>query len=253
VPIDLLIRPSDAAARRFRAAGVWRDSGQMTELRRWRDETPDAPAIKAYRADGDATLISYAELARHVERFAGALYELGVRPGQVVACQLPNWWQAQALLLAATRLEAVLAPIMTTIRPRELERVLHRLGASVCVTADEWAGFGHAAALREIAPRLSELRHRVVMGEPGDGEIDFRSFFEETPWEQRHPVALDDAREDPDRVALVLFTSGTSGEPKAALHTQNTMFASAIGGGKVHDFGRHDVRFISHALMHIVG
>lgn len=253
MPIDLLIRPSDAAARRFRAAGVWRDSGQMTELRRWRDETPDAPAIKAYRADGDATLISYAELARHVERFAGALYELGVRPGQVVACQLPNWWQAQALLLAAARLKAVLAPIMTTIRPRELERVLSRLGASVCVTADEWAGFGHAAALREIAPRLSGLRHRVVMGEPGDGEIDFRSFFEETPWEQRHPVALDDAREDPDRVALVLFTSGTSGEPKAALHTQNTMLASAISGGEARDFGRHDVRFTPHALMHIVG
>jgi acyl-CoA synthetase (AMP-forming)/AMP-acid ligase II len=84
----------------------------------------------------DAWLISYAELARHVEQFAGALYELGVRPGDVVACQLPNWWQAQAqaLLLAATRLEAVQAPITTTIRPRELERMLRRLGASVCVT-----------------------------------------------------------------------------------------------------------------------
>jgi cyclohexanecarboxylate-CoA ligase len=233
--------------------GVWRDSGQMSDLCRWRDETPDAPAIKAYRADGGTTLVGYAELARRVERFAGALYELGVRPGDVVACQLPNWWQAQALLLAATRLEAVLAPIMTTIRPRELERMLHRLGARVCVTVDEWAGFGHAAALREIAPRLPELHHRVVIGEPAGGEIDFRSFFEETPWERRHPVALDDAREDPDRVAMVLFTSGTSGEPKGALHTQNTMYASAISVGEVHHFGPEDVRFTPHALMHIVG
>lgn len=71
------------------------------------------------------------------------------------------------------------------------------------VTADEWAGFGHTAALAEIAPRLPELRHRVVFGEPADGEIDFRSFFEETPWERHHPVARDDAREDPDRVAMV--------------------------------------------------
>ena len=54
-----------------------------------------------------------------------------------------------------------------------------------------------AAKLRDIAPRLPELRHRVVMGRPADGEIEFRSFFEETPWERRHPVALDDAREDP--------------------------------------------------------
>ena len=74
----------------------------------------------------------------------------------------------QALLLAAPRLQAVVAPIMTTIRPRELERMLHRLGASVCVTVDEWAGFDHAAALGEIAPRLPELRHRVVIGEPDE-------------------------------------------------------------------------------------
>jgi cyclohexanecarboxylate-CoA ligase len=207
----------------------------------------------AYRADEGSVRLSYAEYAGHVERFAGALYELGVRPGDVVACQLPNWWQAQALLLAATRLEAVAAPIMTTIRPRELERMLRLLGASVCVTVDEWAGFGHAAALGEIAHRLPELRHRVVIGEPADGEIDFRSFFEETPWEDCHPVALDDAWEDPDCVALVLFTSGTSGEPKGALHTQNTMYASAVSVGDVHDFGRDSVRFTPHALMHIVG
>ena len=250
---DFLIRPSDAAVRKFRSAGAWSDSGPISELRRWRDETPDAPAIKAYRADGKDALISYAEYARHVERYAGALYELGVRPGDVVACQLPNWWRAQAFLLGATRLEAVVAPIMTTIRPRELERMLRRVGASVCVTADEWAGFEHAAALAEIAPRLPELRHRVVMGRPGDGEIEFRSFFEEMPWEQRHPVALDDAREDPDRVAMVLFTSGTTGEPKGALHTQNTLYAAASGVIEVHDIGNDHVRFTPHALMHLTG
>jgi cyclohexanecarboxylate-CoA ligase len=88
----------------------------------------------------------------------------------VVACQLPNWWQGQALLLAATRLEGVVAPIMTTIRPRELERMLHVLGAEVCVIVDEWAGFGHAAALRENAPRLPEPCHRAVIGKQVGGE-----------------------------------------------------------------------------------
>jgi acyl-coenzyme A synthetase/AMP-(fatty) acid ligase len=119
--IDSLVRRS---ARRFRTAAVWRHSGPISDLCRWRDATPDAPAIKAYLADGRSLVISYAEYSRHVERFAGALYELGVRPGQVVACQLANWWQAQALLLAATRLEAVVAPIMTEwYLPTRLEYV----------------------------------------------------------------------------------------------------------------------------------
>jgi len=163
------IRPSCATAEKYHAAGVWRDSGPIGDLRRWREESPDAIAIRAYRAGAvGAELcsaeLSYADYAHYVERFAGALYELGVRPGQVVAFQLPNWWQSGALLLAAMRLQAVLAPIMTTIRPRELERMLARVGANVCVTVDEWDGFHHAAALREMASRLPELRHRVVIG-----------------------------------------------------------------------------------------
>ncbi len=123
----------------------------------------------------------------------------------------------------------------------------------MCATADEWAGFDHAAALKDIASALPELQHRVVIGDAAAGDVDFRSFFDETPWEDRHPVALDDAIEDPDRVAMILFTSGTSGEPKGALHTQNTLYASASSVIQVDDFGRADVRFTPHALMHTVG
>ena len=247
------VRPADVLFEQYRAAGVWRDSGSVGDLRRWRDETPDAIAIRAYRSDGGPVEISYAELARGVERFAGALYELGARPGQVVALQLPNWWQGPALILAAARLGAVVAPIMTTIRPRELERTLNRVGASVCLTADRWAGFDHAAALREMAPRLLQLHHRVVFGKPCENEIEFAPFFEDTPWEERHPVALDDAIEDPDRVAMILFTSGTSGEPKGALHTENTLYASLADISEAERIAPDDVFFTPHALMHLTG
>ncbi|GAA1328226.1 AMP-binding protein [Pseudonocardia xinjiangensis] len=251
---NFAILPSRATAEKYRAAGVWRGSGPIGDLRRWREEIPDAIAIRAYRAEAvGAELcsveLSYADYAHYVERFAGALYELGVRPGQVVAFQLPNWWQTGALLLAAMRLQAVLAPIMTTIRPRELERMLARVGANVCVTVDEWDGFHHAAALREMAPRLSELRHRVVIGKANDDETEFSSFFEHTAWEQRHPVGLDDASEDPDQVAILFFTSGTSGEPKGALHSHNTVHAGMAGLGEP-GVGQQDVIFTPHALMH---
>jgi acyl-coenzyme A synthetase/AMP-(fatty) acid ligase len=63
-------------------------------------------------------------------RFAGALVELGVRPGEVVALQLPNWWQAGALILAVDRVGAVLTLIPPNIRSRELERVLAGTGST---------------------------------------------------------------------------------------------------------------------------
>lgn len=171
----------------------------------------------------------------------------------MVAIQLPNWWQALVLYQAVARLGAIVAPAMTTIRPRELERTLRRVGAHVCITVDRWAEFDHADALRDIASRLPNLRHRVVIGPAGDGDIEFASMFEETAWEQRHSVALDDVRDDPDAVSMVIFTSGTTGEPKAALHTHNTVYSSFAGLCEALEFDRSDVVFCPHALMHLAG
>jgi cyclohexanecarboxylate-CoA ligase len=129
--------------------------------------------------------------------------------------------------------------------------MLQRVEASVCITVDRWAGFDHAEALRDMASRLPTLRHRVVLGRARKGDIEFTPVFEETPWEQRHPVALDDAKEDPDAVSAVFFTSGTSGEPKAALHTENTLFTTTVAVCEVMDIESSDVLFSPHALMHM--
>ena len=117
---------------------------------------------------------------------------------------------------------------MTTIRSRELERMLARVRASVFITTDVWEGYQCAAAAAEMAPRLPALRHRVVLGEVvGDDEIDFVQFFQERP--PRAPArAPATSATDPDAVALVLFTSGTTGEPKAVLRTLNNVYAQLV-------------------------
>ena len=185
MPIDVAIRPARAAAQRFRAAGVWRDSGLMSDLRRWRDRTPQATAVMAYGAGGEARSITLHRVGQSGSSGSPARCMSS-------ACDRDRWslvscrtgGRRHALQLAATRLQAVLAPITTTMRPLELQRMLHRVGARVCITVDEWEGFGHAAALRAIAPALPELRHRVVIGEATHGDVDFRSAFEQTPWER---------------------------------------------------------------------
>lgn len=248
------LRASEDVSNNYRSNGWWRNTGLITDLRKWRDATPDAVAIDAFASEGQRTTITYREYAHLVERFAGALYELGVRPGQVVAMQLPNWWQACALYLATNRLRAVIAPVMTTIRRRELERLLARVGASVFVTVDRWDGFDHADLARSIAPNLPQLRNLVILGqsEP-DTEIDFGEFFEATPWEQRHPMALNDAEEDPDAVSIVLFTSGTSGQPKGVLGTQNTWYAGCVGLIEAESITAEDAIFTPNSIMYSLG
>jgi cyclohexanecarboxylate-CoA ligase len=245
------IRPDARRAHAYRAAGLWRDGTPAADLRRWAAETPDAIAISAWRPDTGMRRLTYREYADQVERFALVLKGLGVGPGHVVAVQLPNWWQVNALVLACCRLGAVAAPILPSIRARELELVLRRLGAAVCVAPDRWGGYAYSAALASVVPRLPRLLHRVVLGDRVEqDEVDLtRAAREADPYGSR----LSTSAEDPDRVSLVLSTSGTTGVPKLVLHTFNTYHGGYSVVAANNGLGSDEVFFNPSSLTGSVG
>ncbi|MFG1603652.1 AMP-binding protein [Actinoplanes sp. NPDC049265] len=246
------IRPSTEAVEDYRRRGLWRAEHLLDFLDQHRRETPDDIAVVGYRTDGPTVTLTWYEYAGQVERFASALRALGVGPGQVVAIQAPNWWETSALILAVIRTGAVVAPVIAALRNRELEKVLAQLRATVVVTVSEWDGYDHAGALAEMAGRLPYLRHRVVMGRAaGDGELSFEEHFVRASWAERHPMPLAEPV-DPDQVALTLFTSGTTGEPKAVLHTSNTMAAMSAGVVEDGNLGRSEAAYTPHNLTHIL-
>ncbi|MFJ8476951.1 AMP-binding protein [Kitasatospora sp. NPDC094011] len=82
---------------------------------------------------------------RQVERFAGGLYELGVRPGEVVAFRLPDRWETAVLTLACWRVGAVILPISLRLGRREVARTPASTGAVLLVTTDRAPSPGHRA------------------------------------------------------------------------------------------------------------
>lgn len=214
-------------ARHYRNNGWWRDTTFLDDLAESVRRRPDEPVlINGRTADGTVRVVSYREFDQQVRRMAGGLADLGVRTGDVVAFQLPDWWETAALLLACLRAGVVAQPIVPQLRAREIERALARTGARVCVTVDGWAGFGHARALAEMAPRLPRLRQRVVYGDAGDtGAVAFAECFVDRP----DPDLSSLSPVHPDQPSMVLFTSGSTGEPKGVLHTCNTIYAGAAG------------------------
>jgi cyclohexanecarboxylate-CoA ligase len=212
----------------YRAAGWWRDETILHDLRRWAREQPDRTALVCYQGDAFQSL-SYAELARRVDRLAVGLLRLGVRRGDVVTLQLPNSWELVALCLAAARVGAIAGPVVPVMRRREVEFMTRLTASPVYIGAAELRGFSYAEMSAEIAEAVPTLRHRVLLdptaGDLDAGALDFvRDLYEPEP-DPELLASLDRIEAGPDDAAQIMFTSGTTGEPKGVLHSHNTLYS----------------------------
>ena len=154
------------------AAGFWLDRSVLDYFDDAIAAVPNKVAISAHQVTtGDHTRLTYAELGDIVERIALGLADLGIEPGDVVAYQLPNWWQFTALHLACARIGAVTNALMPIFRHRELRFMLSLAEARAIVVPAEFRGFDYPAMIAEIAGDVPALEHVFVLG--GTGAVSF--------------------------------------------------------------------------------
>jgi cyclohexanecarboxylate-CoA ligase len=219
----------DERAVRYRRRGWWRDETFLDDLRRQAERRPHKLAIAGRRiADSRTDTLDYEELARLTDRFAGALLELGVKRGDFVAVQLPNRWEMVPLMFACIRVGAVICPIAPVCREEELHHRLALTEATVCITVPEWDGYPLAQTIMDMKPGLP-LKHVVVVGRALPDTVDFYDHFVAVAHEQTYEGRLDGRELAPDDPFVVLFTSGTTGESKGVLHSQNTVHSGVRG------------------------
>jgi cyclohexanecarboxylate-CoA ligase len=242
-----LLSPDPARTAYYREQGWWREDTFLDDLARAAQTRPDVPAIIAYEGGKHAATLSYREYAATVDRFAAALAALGVGPGDVVVVHLPNWWMLNPLYLACARVGAVVAPTIPAFAGRELGHVLRASRAKVCIVPDRHEDVPYAQRLADVAPPT--LAHRVVVGDAAaTGAVDFAELFTRTA----HPAPAPH-RPRPDDVAVLLFTSGTTGRPKGVAHSYNTLYAATRGISDPYRLGSNDVVSIPHFLTHMAG
>jgi cyclohexanecarboxylate-CoA ligase len=215
----------------FRERGWWRDQTFLDDLRSATRQNPDKTAVVTHRGEsGDCTSLSYAELSRLTDRCAIALSELGLKPGDVLAVQLSNRWELAPLALGCVRAGVRICILDPAYRRRELEVMLAVSQARVLITMTESDGYPLAELCLDLASQLPSLGQVLIADGAGsaDGALGFEEFFFGAAFQQRDelPSQLEFGPDDP---FLILFTSGTTSEPKAAVHSQNTLYAAIRG------------------------
>jgi cyclohexanecarboxylate-CoA ligase len=238
---------TEARIRATTAAGHWRDESLEVYVDRWARERPTRIAL----VDGRGRY-SWEALARAVDRVAHGLRAHGLEAGGVLSCQLPNWSEAVVLFLAALRVGAVVNPIPPTYRASELRFMCGLLESQVAVVPASFRGFDHAGMLAALRPALPHLRHVfVARGEGPDGTTPLATLTEGS-WEARSDRGALPGM-DANRVHEVVFTSGTTGEPKGVMHTQNTTCSTIYRVIERLDLSDRDVILMASTVGHQTG
>jgi cyclohexanecarboxylate-CoA ligase len=249
---DAVLLPPRRA--RMVAQGHWRDRTINDALDACVAACPDKLALTALQVEtGATTRFTYRELARMADRMAVGLARLGVGRGDIVACQLPNWWQFTLTYLACSRIGAVMNPLMHIFRERELSFMLQHGEAKVVIAPKTFRGFDFEQMITALQPSLPHLSHVVVVG--GSGANSFDALLSGPEWEKQADAQaiLTAHRPGPDDVTQLIYTSGTTGEPKGVMHSANTVMANIVPYAERLHLGADDVVLMASPMAHQTG
>lgn len=231
----------------MRKAGYWRDRVLTDFLDKWANETPDAIAIVD---PAHGLNITYRDLRSRSDRIAQNLAAVGIEHGDVVSFQLPNWWHITALHLACLRIGAISNPLMPAMRQRELSFILGRAESKLLIAPRSFRGFDFQAMIESLLPSLPKLRHFIVVDDAG-GKSGRPTFDDALMGEPRDRPRMRPAA--PDDIMQLLFTSGTTGEPKGVLHTSNTLVSHMIASAERLQLTARDTALTATPMTHQMG
>lgn len=236
------MRHDGGAARKFIERGWWRDDTLSGWLDKHAEAAPDRPAILA----GGGT-VTYGALRDRVGRLAGALMELGIRRGDVVAVRLPNSTEFVVGYLAIASLGGVMTTLHMSCRGAEIAAQLahSRARAVICANAPEGFRAGETIVARRAS--LPALEHIICLGEPC-----------------QDTVALDDLIANGRAIAagavpvasdpfLLLYTSGTTDRPKAVPLAYHGILANARLSSGDFAINANDILLSAAPFSHLFG
>lgn len=192
---------------------------------RWACDDPHRTALIEHRSDGAAADLSFGELAARSDAFAAALRVRGIVRGDRVALLLPQGFETAIAHVAIYKLGAIAVPLALLFGVEALEYRLQTAGVRCVITND--AGL---AKLRRLRTTPSPID--IVVSTDGDDRdaVGFERLL------ATRATAFSPEPTGPDDPAMMIFTSGTTGPPKGALHGHRVLLGHLPGMQMAHEF-----------------
>jgi acetyl-CoA synthetase len=197
----------------------------------WAEKEPGRICLQHFNPDGCHLSMSYGELSSRSSSLAAGLRNLGIAKGDRVALLLPQGFDTVIAHVAVYKLGAIALPLALLFGEEALEYRLLTSGASAIITN----AFG-LSRLRAVRAGLPDLRHVLVTSDvPAAGGLVAMDAL----IEQNQPM-VETVETEPDDPALMIFTSGTTGLPKAAVHAHRVLAGHLPGFQLGHEFAPQD-------------
>jgi fatty-acyl-CoA synthase len=218
-----------------------------------RDTTVRFPRRNAILDPSGATF-TYEELNARVDQLARGLLEIGVAQGDKVGLWMPNVPEWVVAYFATARIGAVVVPMNTRYRVHEVEYILDDSEATTLFAVGAFVGIDYLQMIDEIRDKLPNLKHVVVVGDPGD---DMHGFDEIVALGVANladgKLAAREALCDPSDNVFILYTSGTTGNPKGAMLSHHNIARNAQQVTEVLHTTEEDVFLLAVPFFHCFG
>ena len=223
-------------ARAYYRAEHWQTDTMYALVQQHAARRPDAYAVRDSRCR-----LAWKELLQWTDVLAADLHQAGLRRGSRVSVWLPNRVEAVVVLLACSRNGYVCNPSLhQNYTVAEVVQLLERVQSAALFAQP---GYGTDAGRNDVftAAKAVVSMKRVHQLDPPGSQAALREGLAAFPPQSAMPGSLPEPDANPDKIVYLAFTSGTTGQPKGVLHSDNTLLAN--GRAMVKDWG-HDGRTV---------